>query len=145
MTETIEKFDAVMNAMAALAKLKPPERPKPQLSIETQLKVDQMLWHVGEAVSNLLHDNGLQDFGAPMDADKAEQWANKLSSKLYSSLVDIRQALCWNAQPPFDEHYPYTPAEKDAIKRVYPDIRAGTVSATTGQTGCWRCRQTSLN
>jgi hypothetical protein len=96
---SIENLQEVSGQLEALIK---PKLPKPKLSVEDQVRVDWLLSIVGETVKTLLHENGLDNFGTPMAADKAEVTALEASSKVYDALFTVRELLCWDSMPPSD-------------------------------------------
>jgi hypothetical protein len=80
---TIEKLQKADEQLAALAE------PKTKLPIETQQQLHQLLWNISENIRALLHDAALSGHGD----------ANKLSDRVYHVMVDVSDALCWDAIP----------------------------------------------
>lgn len=85
--------------------------PKPKLSIPNQVRIDALLYDVGEMVRKLLTENGLHDQWAPectreqpdaplMAATEHKRRADELANKVYYALIDVRHALCWDSIPP---------------------------------------------
>jgi|SRR5262249_14912987 len=88
----------LQNIAAGLAA---PTTPKANLSIEDQVRIDRLLYNVGETIRRLLHESELYDPWAPectlaspdappVHAYDAKETANELSSKVYGVLLDVR-------------------------------------------------------
>lgn len=76
-----------------------------ELSIADQVRIDVLLYDVGETIRKLLIENKLCDMWAPevtLESPDAPLMVSKrraieVAGRVYDALLDVRHALCWNS------------------------------------------------